>query len=371
MKRIEIDKRENFGEKLEAIGLSFHSWDEYWKEDACYTFTSKQVDELEEATNTLHQMCMVAVKHVIEKDRFAELGIPVEFWDSIKQSFEREDFSLYGRFDFSYDGVNPPKLLEYNADTPTSLLESAVAQWYWMEEKFPRYDQFNSLHERLIDHWEKLKTDDVIYFASIKDNEEDWVCVTYLMDTAIQAGHQVKHIYLHDIGVLSTTKEFVDLEGKVIKTLFKLYPWEWMMREEFSKNINASGCRMIEPQYKAIMSCKGLLPILWELYPNHKYLLPAYFTENGMTSYAKKPLYSREGANIELWQDGTLISRDRGPYGSEGYIFQELCKLPEFDGKYPVIGSWVVGGESAGMCIRECDSLITTNMSNFVPHYFN
>jgi glutathionylspermidine synthase len=256
-------------------------------------------------------------------------------------------------------------------DTPTSLLESAVAQWYWLEECFPQHDQFNSLHDRLVERWKQLGSSvTTIYFASSSENEEDWVCTTYLMDTATQAGYWARHIYIEDIGWHAAGECFVDLDGRPIEALFKLYPWEWLMREEFGKNIAGATTRFIEPIWKSVLACKGLLPILWEMYPGHPNLLPAYFEPGKLDSYAKKPLYSREGANVELYRNGRLVAKDNGPYGREGVIYQALHPLPDFHGRFPVIGSWIVGDEPAGMCIREDASPITTNMSNFIPHYF-
>lgn len=261
-------------------------------------------------------------------------------------------------------------MLEYNADTPTSLLESAVCQWYWLEDCFPEHDQFNSLHERLVAQWDVLAGDDPIYLASLATNEEDWVCTTYLMDTVLQAGRQARHIHLEDIGWDHCNHRFVDLDGNPIRTLFKLYPWEWVMREPFGQHVQASDTRFIEPMWKALLANKGLLALLWELYPEHPNLLPAYFSASSLDSYARKPLFSREGANVQLFRDGHLIAEDGGPYGAEGYVYQQLENMPVFDGKYPVIGAWTVGAGAAGMCIREDVSPITTNMSNFVPHYF-
>ncbi len=372
MERINSRARPDYGKKLEAIGLSFWQWDNYWKEDVCYRFNAAQIDEIEAATVELHRICVLAAEHAIEQNRLSELQIPQAFHAAIKASFEADDFSLYGRFDLAYDGINPPKMLEYNADTPTSILESAVAQWYWLEDVFSTEDQFNSLHERLIARWKDLPNEQVIHFASIADNEEDWVAITYLMETAIQAGKQAVHIDVEQIGWDAQRKTFVDMQSRPIKCLFKLYPWEWMMRESFGTHVVESGTRFIEPIWKSVLSCKGILPLLWELFPNHPNLLQAHFDQpHGLTAYAKKPLYSREGANIELHSAGNLVYRsNEGPYGVEGHVYQALSPLPCFQGMYPVIGSWVVGGEPAGMCIREDVSPITTNMSYFVPHVF-
>jgi glutathionylspermidine synthase len=370
MQRIPVTPRKDFGKKLESIGLSFYGWDNYWREDVCYRFNAQQVDVMEAAANKLHRMCLKAAAFAIENRRLGQLGIPEMYWPAIEASFNANDFSLYGRFDFAYDGVSPPKMLEYNADTPTSLLESAVAQWYWMEEAFPGTDQFNSLHERLVEQWKKAPGTGPIHLASLKDNEEDWVCTMYLLDTVAQAGRQGKHLYIEDIGWNEQLQQFVDGQNQPIETLFKLYPWEWMMREDFGPNVLKSRTHLIEPIWKSVLSCKGLLAILWELFPGHPNLLPTYFSPEKLTSYAKKPLYSREGANVELFRDGQLVARDDGPYGQEGHVYQQLHTLPKFDDRYPVIGAWVVGTESAGICIREDTSPITTNLSNFIPHYF-
>ncbi|MEI9864538.1 MAG: glutathionylspermidine synthase family protein [Limisphaerales bacterium] len=91
----------------------------------------------------------------------------------ILKSWERDDFSLYGRFDLSFDGITPPKLLEYNADTPTALVEGRpFAQWFWLQETHPEADQFNSIHERLIEAWKRW-AGKTIHFSGIKEHDED------------------------------------------------------------------------------------------------------------------------------------------------------------------------------------------------------
>jgi glutathionylspermidine synthase len=355
--------------KLEAQGLSFHARDDYWKEDVCYCFDLREIALLEAATNELHEMCMAALARAIADERLDQLAIPQAFWDPIAASLRQSEFSLYGRFDLSYDGHGAPKMLEYNADTPTSLLESAVCQWFWLQDQFPAADQFNSIHERLVARWGELPALGDVHIASLEDNEEDWACATYLADTVTQAGRVARQMSIEAIGWDSACGRFRDLQGKPIENLFKLYPWEWLMREEFGVHIVASRTRFIEPLWKAALSCKGLLALLWEFFPGHPNLLPAYFEAGDLVSYAKKPLYSREGANVQLHADGECVAQADGPYGYQGHIYQALQTPPVFDGRYAVIGSWVVGGESAGICVREDLTPITTNMSHFVPHY--
>lgn len=166
---------------------------------------------------------------------------------------------------------------------------------------------------------------------------------------------------------------FVDEANKPIELMFKLYPWEWMMRETFGSSLKGTSTQFVEPPWKAILSNKGILPLLWAMFPGHPNLLPAYFDDDEKaaelgTSYARKPLYSREGANIELRIGGETVDSDSGPYGEEGYIRQAAAPLPQFDGNHVVLGSWIASGKPCGLSVREDASPITKNTSRFLPH---
>ncbi len=368
--------RPNWQRKLEEIGFSYHSMDgKYWDESVCYSFTAEEVDMLESVTAELHEMCIEAAGVIIERDWFDRLAIPEHARRLIVDSWNRDEPTLYGRFDFSYDGRYPPKLLEYNADTPTSLIECGAAQWFWLEDVKPEMDQFNSLHDKLIERWRQIAADGWIkgplYLSCIKDNEEDLCTVEYMRDTAAQAGLDTVFIFTEDIGWDESRQLFADLDGVEMAALFKLYPWEWLIQEDFADQIALNKMQLIEPAWKMLLSNKGILPVLWELFPHHPNLLPAYFNADKFRrEYVKKPLLSREGANIVIEKDGRVCGKDEG-YGREGFIYQEYCPLPTFGGgNFAVIGSWIVGDEPAGIGIREDNSLITSNMSLFIPHYF-
>ena len=361
--------------QLEGLGFHFHSLDEiYWDESACYRFSSDEIDMLEAVTAELHEMTIAAAQHVIEGRRFERFGLDKWFADYLAQSWDDDAPSLYGRFDLCYDGKNPPKLLEYNADTPTSLLEAAIAQWNWQQQLFPAADQFNSLHEKLIARWKEIRDElenPPVHFACVKESEEDFGTLEYLRDTALQAGIHARHIAVEDIGWSSQDDTFRDLEGNTIRALFKLYPWEWVMNENFGKNFPAADLAVIEPSWKLVLSSKAILPVLWELYPGHPNLLPSYYEAGKLPArHVRKPVYSREGANVEIHGPRGTFARP-GTYGVEGHIYQAYSPLPEMDGNYPVVGSWVIGGEPAGIGIREDVNPITTNLSRFVPHYFD
>lgn len=377
MKRIALTPRPNWQKKVEEVGFLFHTADQgpYWDESAYYQLTTKEVDELERATNELHAMCLEAVDHVIRRGRYAELHIPPHAATLIERSWNDEPPAIYGRFDLRYDGTSHPKLLEYNADTPTALLEAAVVQWYWLQDIAPSRDQFNSIHERLVAAWKDLKPHlegDRLYFAAM-DTWEDTITATYMRDTAQQGGIKTEEIAIESIGWNRETRRFVDLADRPIGSIFKLYPWEWLVHEEFGVDLVPSyeTTMWIEPAWKMVLSNKGILPILWELHPDHPNLLACYFEEGRLDEYAKKPLLSREGSNITLVSaSGTTAGSDDAGYGEEGYIYQALAPLPDFNGNHPVIGSWVIQGQSAGIGIRESSGPITNNTSRFIPHLF-
>jgi glutathionylspermidine synthase len=366
--------RADWPQKVEELGFDFHTigGEVYWDESACYRFSAAEVDTLEAATAELHARCLEAVERVVARRDFARFAIPEPFHALVERSWRDAELALYGRMDLSWNGAGDPKLLEYNADTPTALLEASVIQWYWLQDLNAQYDQFNSIHEKLIEGWKAMRgglpADGRVYFSGDPESREDQGTLDYLRDTAIQSGLAAAPIAIGDIGWDGA--RFVDLEGHTISALFKLYPWEWMVREEFGTFLLRGTMKVVEPPWKMLLSNKAILPVLWEMFPGHPNLLAASFEPGRFTTdFVKKPLYSREGANVSITsRAGTLDAP--GGYGAEGFIWQAYHELPRFDGHYTVIGSWVVGGAPAGIGIREDDSPITRDTSRFVPHYF-
>jgi glutathionylspermidine synthase len=224
----------------------------------------------------------------------------------------------------------------------------------------------------LIAGWKTIGRDRPLHLAGTTDSAEDAGTIAYMADCARQAGLATTVLDMASIGRLKSGV-FVDLENQPIELMFKLYPWEWMMREEFGTGLAGASTQWVEPPWKAILSNKGILPLLWAMFPRHPNLLPAYFDDDAAasalaTSYARKPLYSREGANIELVVDGTAVDADGGPYGGEGFIRQAIAPLPQFNGNYTVLGSWIAAGKPCGLAVREDASPITKNTSRFLPH---
>jgi glutathionylspermidine synthase len=415
MKRVSIAPRADWAAKVEALGFEWHSSPTaadpgtYWDESAYWHLTSAEVDKLESVTEDLHAMCTAATAYAIERKLLPYFGFSPEMIAVIEHSwFNRKDTqpSIYGRFDLAYTGGDAePKMLEYNADTPTGLYEASVVQWTWLEERFPEHDQFNSIHEGLVAAWAKvdqqlknMRAPEALHFTCMMPHAEDEGTLRYMLDVAMEAGLSGKLVSAADIGWTTPVDsdpssllggEFVDGDDQTISTLFKILPWDWLLNDKFGPALAHSVMQrrltVIEPAYKAVMSNKAILAVLWEMYPDHPNLLPAFMDRRAFPAGSKvvaKPLLGREGANIsiaELGPDGTVVGAPieslEGAYGDEGYVYQALTPLAESTDEqgrthHAVIGSWVIDHVSRGIGIREDTKLITHNRSRFVPHLF-
>ena len=410
MQRIEIAARPDWRPKAEDLGFDWHSVPTpeepnalYWDESAYWQLSAPEVDRLEEASEELHAMCIAAADNAIARKLLPHFGFEARTIEIIEHSWRSRDTapSLYGRFDLAYDGANDPKMLEYNADTPTGLYEAAVVQWAWLQDRFPESDQFNSIHEGLVAAWTKVGSHLTsspdgtgLHLTCLAPHAEDEGTLRYLLDTALEAGLSAKIVAAADIGwaAQSDTPElgmFVDLEETQIGTLFKLVPWDWLLADEFGvrlvQKVTAGEITVIEPAWKMVISNKAILALLWELYPDHPYLLPAHMDLGRFaagTTVVAKPLLGREGANISiatLGEGGAVVGAPlatvAGDYGQEGYVYQTLAPLAsatDSAGRLhrAVIGSWIIDGKSRGIGMREDTALITNNRSRFVPHLF-
>ena len=385
MKRIPITPRQDWKAQAEALDFQFHTIDgePYWDESAYYAFTLRQIeDDLEQPSQDLHDMAMALVDEVVgSEELLTALHIPPHYWDWIAASWRSGEPHLYGRLDLAYDGKGPAKLYELNYDTPTSLYESAYFQWLWLEQQIeakalPAHaDQYNSVQEALCETFATLALQQRIgkrvHFAAVRESIEDQATVLYLRDCANQVGIDTALVAVEDIG-LSAEGWFTDRDDQVIQTLFKLYPLEFMMEEEFGPSLVANKMQLLEPPWKAVLSNKGILPLLWERHRGHPNLLEAYFESSQgaelAAGFVRKPLFSREGANVDV---ATLTGErfgTSGPYGNGPAIVQAYHPLSSFDGNYPLVGSWIVADRASGVGMREDTTLITQDTSRFVPH---
>ncbi|MGX1924640.1 glutathionylspermidine synthase family protein [Vibrio sp. NH-7] len=384
MLRREIKERPDWKALAQRYGFGFHSmYDKpYWDESAFYQFNLQQIEhDLEAPTEELHQMCLSIVDKVLRDEQLMRrCAIPEAMWDQVRASWLRNEPSLYSRLDFAYNGSGPAKLYENNADTPTSLFETAFWQWVWLEDVVNQgamarnADQFNILQDYLIERFKEISTlqpGQVLHFSCCKYTEEDKGTVQYLEDCAKEAGLQTAFVYVEDIGV-SRQGHFVDSHDREIRWMFKLYPWEFMFEDPYSVHLATANVNWLEPMWKSILSNKALLPLLWQEFEGHPNLLPAYFSDDAkaatLKDYVIKPLFSREGANIEIVREGRSIVKTDGPYQSDLSIVQQYAPLPKFGDNHTLVGSWLVNDRAAGISIREDASLVTQDMARYIPH---
>ncbi|HYF22185.1 MAG TPA: glutathionylspermidine synthase family protein [Caulobacteraceae bacterium] len=386
MRRVRIDARPDWREKVENLGLWWHTTEDgrtYWDESAYWAFDLEEVERIEAATAELYDMVLKAVGRVIDRGELPAFGYSGHSAALIERSWAQRDWepTLYGRFDLAYDGRDL-KLLELNGDTPTSLLEAAVAQWFWLQERFPGQDQFNSIHEKLIDalalfaqHGGKGAP---LHMTSVSPHPEDEGTVGYIAACAVEAGLDAVWVPVEGIGWREGRQGggFVDLDDRPITALFKLYPWEWLLDETFGERLAGevlSGrLRLIEPAWKMVASNKRLLVTLKEMFPASDLLLDATVFRDeaqGWTGgYVKKPVHGREGANASIVEQGVEIASRGGAYDDDLSVFQQRASLAQADGNWAVIGSWIVNRQACGMGVRESEGPITDNTARFVPH---
>lgn len=405
MRKIQIPERPDLAEKAAEVGFTFATMhgEPYWDETSAYCFTLDQIEtDLEAPATELHAMSREAVDRIVASEELmARMGIPAPHMDLIADSWARNEPEIYGRMDLAYDGTGPAKLLEYNADTPTSLYESAAFQWQWLEDQIAAghlpqgSDQFNGIHEALVERFRDLFAPDTdIHFTAAADNPEDYATVESMAWAAREAGMGAHFSDLAALGV-SADGQFLDADSRVIGTLFKLYPWEDLLADDYARHIAGSGCMFLEPAWKAVVSNKGLLPVLWQMFENHPNLLPTFFADDvapalvdggrpdpsvapafdrvgGLLrrAHVVKPIFSREGAGVTIVEDGKVTEASEArDYDHHPRIVQAYHPLPEFDGFRPVIGAWIAGHACAGIGIREDRARITQDLSRFKPHF--
>lgn len=394
MRRERHAPRRNWQRRMETeLGFQFHTigGEPYWTEDAFWRLTAAEVDLLDDVSTDLHIRALGACAHVVDKGLLPALGIDGAAAAAVSASWEqfaggRGEMPVYGRLDLAWDGQGAPKLLEYNGSTPTALFESAVVQWHWLQEWAPEADQFNSIHEALVERWREAAAwypSGRVVFAT-QDNPEDRGTAAYMAATAIEAGLATKVIDVAQIGYDPAEQRFFDPDQEWIDVLWSLYPPEWLIRDEFGTVLlDALIDRrlvLVEPFWK-LMLTKGILPVLHTLNPHHPNILRAAATPTGFRAgdrIVAKPLFGREGDGVEIATlgsdgrpQGPVTGADRPRFaGTEGYIYQDYAPLLHGPGGHVVLGTWLIGDRCCGLGIREDGGLITGNGARFTPHLF-
>ncbi|EAK1045564.1 glutathionylspermidine synthase family protein [Campylobacter upsaliensis] len=372
---------------LESIGFSWHTDEDGsdYLDNRFICVSKNEANAYYEAANELYDMFIAAAQNVIDNDRFDELGIPFNLIDAIKMSWENEvHWHLYGRFDFAggLDG-KPIKLIEFNADTPTSLFESAILQWATLKQNnLDEHLQFNSIYESLIDNFKRLITLDEsveefeehyrgwkILFSSVAGNKEEELTTKLLAHIAKDAGFECDFSYVDEV---EFGEEGIFKNGVNYEYWFKLIPWEEIAIEEgelamlLTQIMRNQKAIILNPAYTLLFQSKGILKILWELYPNHPLLLESSYEPLQGKDFVRKPMFGREGANISIIKDDVKLQENIGPYGNNKMIYQQYYELNSNENEYYQAGVFFAY-EGCGLGFRK-GGLIIDNASKFVGH---
>ncbi len=375
---------------LESLGFVWHTdTDETsYLSDTLVMISEEEAEAYYEAGNTLYEMFIEAAQYVIDHNLFHQIGIPFNLIELIKTSWENEiHWHLYGRFDLAggIDG-KPIKLLEFNADTPTALFETAIIQWAilkqnGMEEK----SQFNVLYEALLENFKRLvtleeSTDSFeehyegwkFLFTSVKGNLEEENTVRLLQHIAADAGYQTEFAYMDEIEFSSEDGIFYNDEN--YELWFKLIPWENIALEEpdlallLTNIIQNQKAIIFNPAYTLLFQSKGLLKILWDLYPNHPLLLETSFEPLKDQKQVQKPVFGREGGSVAIIdENGENIAVCEGEYSSYKMVYQSYIQLPKDMAGQNYQAGLFYAYEACGLGFRKGGEILN-NMSKFVGH---
>lgn len=377
-------------QQLEELGFTWHtdSDSSRYISDGLVNITQKEAEAYYKAVNELYDMYAEAAEYVIQNNLFFELGIPFNLIETIKKSWENDvHWHIYGRFDLAGGLDNRPiKLLEFNADTPTSLFESALLQWALLKENGLNDErQFNNIYNAIKENFKRLITlfDDTdgfdklydgwkILFSSIHGNDEEEATTKLLQQIATDAGFNTGFEYLQNVKF--DDEGIYDRDDNRYEYWFKLYPWEDIAIDEpelattLSNIIQNQSAIILNPAYTLLFQSKGMLKILYDLFPDSPYLLKSSFEPLEGVKHVEKPVFGREGANIKIIDsNGAILNKQDGPYDNYKKVYQEYVELnmDEEEAKYQA--GVFFAYEACGLSFRKGGEILD-NMSKFVGH---
>ncbi len=375
---------------LEELGFTWHTDSDGSKyvSDQLVELSAEEAEEYYEAANTLYDMYVEAAEYVIDNNLFFDLGIPFNLIDAIKKSWENDvHWHLYGRFDLAggIDG-KPIKLIEFNADTPTGLFETALLQWALLKHNnMDEEQQFNNIYDAIAENFKRLITlfDDTelfderydgwkILFSSTQGNEEEEATTKLLQQMATDAGFVTGFEYLQNVHF--DENGIFDAHDNEYEYWFKLYPWEDIAHDEpelattLTNIIQNQKAIILNPAYTLLFQSKGMMKILCDLFPDSPYLLRTSFEPLKGIKHVEKSVFGREGANTAIFDTkGKIVEQTDGPYGNYKKVYQEYVEFPkDIQGNKYQAGVFFAY-EACGMSFRK-GSEIMNNMSKFVGH---
>lgn len=354
--------------------------------DEMIIVSEQEAENYFNAVNQLYEMYIEAAQYVVENELFEELGIPQNLVKLVKYSWENDNhWHLYGRFDLSggLDG-KPIKLIEFNADTATCIPETAVVQWASLKANgLDESSQFNTLYEALVEQLKEVKRQNpvltpTLLISTMEGFPEDDTNMQVLGEAALEAGFEVAFENIENV-------EFSPLEGIFKQSeyygsftrydfWFKLVPWEYIgwdepeLTEILTKLVYDKKVIILNPAYTLLFQSKGILKILWQLFPNHPLLLATDNKPLANKTCVQKVLFGREGANVKILSEvGNTIEAKEGEYFEQASVYQEFTEfLSDPQGNYYQAGVFFAG-EACGLGFRKGGKIID-NTAQFCGH---
>lgn len=355
-----------------------------WREDVCYEFTAAQIDLIESVADELHTMIGAAVRHVVDNKLFGALGIRGEaarlleaswsdYWSAGRPN-ERAG-GLAGRLTLSYDGRDTIKLLGCNYDTTEGLFAASLVQRNWREAMASDANQFNGLHEALVERWEELAAGQpgrghVHLTCATPDPVREGELV-YLAATAAEAGIGTRLLPLQSIGW--DGRRFLDDEGQAISWLGKLYPWDGLTEDVFLQRLRSGGMSVLAPLWCWLWSNHGLLAVLSHLYPRHPNLCRAALDQATLgpgDAVTARSLFGLDSAPQRMVEQGMVVADDGDGVWSHGTLWLEPPSGFREEETRAVLHAWIVGDKCLGMAVRESQDPRVGPESAMVPHLF-
>jgi len=378
-------------EYLESIGFTWHTDTDKtsYISDEVVSISENEATAYYEATNELYDMYCETAQYVIDNNLFHELDIPFNLVEIIKASWDDDvHWHLYGRFDLAggLDG-KPIKLIEFNADTPTAVFETAIVQWAMLKfNELEESSQFNSLYEALKDNFKRFVTLDgdidefekhyeklnwKILFSSVAGNDEEENTTKLLQHIATETGYKTDFEFIGDV---EFSDDGISKGNELFEFWFKLIPWEDIAIDEgelaviLTEIINNKKAIIFNPAYTLLFQSKGIMKVLWDLYPNHPLLLETSFEPLANTKQVEKMCFGREGANVAIVNaDNSLETKTDGVYENFKPIYQEYVEFPKDENGDHYQAGVFYSYEACGLGFRK-GGVILDNMSKFVGH---
>ncbi|TNH06449.1 bifunctional glutathionylspermidine amidase/synthase [Testudinibacter sp. TR-2022] len=361
-----------------------------------FSISESAEHELVRATNELHLMYLHATDKVLKDDQLlSRFNIPKILWPRLRLSWQNRRYeTITGRLDFCMD-ERGLKVYEYNADSASCHAETGAILPLWAAQAGLQLgtDPGANLLDNLVDCWKHSKAPAFVHLMQDNASEENYHTL-FMQQALTQAGFQSKIIHGLEGLQWDAYGRLVDDENRQVRCVWKTWAWETVleqMRQEYEEGDIALPIRtghpqnkmrlidvllrpevmVFEPLWTLIPSNKAILPVLWSLFPGHRYLLAAEFEVNEQlqqSGYARKPIAGRCGDNIKLvGHTEQVLDRTDGRFAEQDNIYQQLWCLPKVADLYLQVCTFTVGGHYGGACLRGDSSRVITGDSDLQP----